>query len=1733
MIRSYWLSAALILSGFLFSAHASAGFISGPTTSSNGTFQLTWSSSCSGGVDTLKLIQNGVVIQNSCSQSRSFNSLPNGTYSYVVQACFYEQELWSWFCYNDTPYHSVAVGALIPGLSTPTTLATANTQGTIPYVADVDDDGLAVIGIPLEVPPGVNGLTPTLALNYDSGYWAQMQEEVMTESTLGYGWRLNGTSEIRRCRQHTSNSPALALNSNDRLCLDGEMLNATSGSYWGSTTEYRTENASFTKVKANGYASNTWFEVRTSDGRILKYGNTTDTQIELGGTDYVWALSEEVDRYGNRIDYDYHEYATDGEFYIDKISYAGAEVSFSYAERSASSKPSTTVGSQTTKRNVYLHKITTKVNGTKVREYRLTHQDTSNQVKMTNIQACGYDITGVSLLCRSPLVLDWSTWSGRPGTYKITDSLGALTHFGLGTYLDTNSSFPNFHNLANSSNYSSSSPFGSNQRLYARSLSKSDGRGGLRTWTVKRRSSPKFATDGRGYVGHQGIVVTDNQRGSNNYNLRWLNYPYIGKVAANYYFIGTHTGTPVLKSEYVWSNQSLYSGAVKYPYVSKSRQLDYDDVNLFGFGEEIQSYTFSNNVPTTLTVTQNGWNSATLGTTNWTGVGLQKTLETKSYYTNNVSSWLIGFVNKTEVRHKNVPGESDSPVVTTTYAQESGKLAIDSMTRNPSTDLDLVTNYTYNSNGNLTNIGISGDDVSPRNISYSSYIDSRYPGSITNGVGHVSTSTYDKRFGAPLKTTDPNGHTIDTVRGGFGEPFSRNNSVTGIDSYTRQACPAYCGGLSAVGNHAVTYRKNVATNSSGATETHYYDILGRVVRIEQSSFGATPTKIDFGYDTLGRLEKRSLPYFSGTPQFTIYAYDHEDRIVHETRPDGGLTVWNRALHGLPNPYLRLVVKHETIVTPGAATEIRDTYSYYNALGQLDANHEAVGTADQVGTHYNYDAYGNLNWTRVNSDASTIVTMDYDQNGNKLSISDPDTGTTTFDYDALNQVILQTDAKGQVTDYIYDNVGRPRHRYDDVGGSDYKANTWTYDVGSYAKGQLTSMTRTGGFSETYGYNNKSLRSTTTTSIPYALGTQALVTTQTFDSFARPIQTTYPSGYKVKRVYNAMGQKSQLRNGTTNTLLHEINSTDAFGRVTSEAYGNGRTTTSVSQADSGRLSSRTTNYSGQALSYTWRSNGTLKSRADDGVTETFGYDTLGRLTSAVSNNVGTDRSLTTDYDLLGNIQYKNSNISGDIDANSYSYGGTSNAGPHAVSSVNIAGVTHTLHYDANGNVVTDDASSGFDRTFAYNTFNKPTRITVGSTSSPEAQDTFAYDPNGNRYLKTSTHKVSGVTKTTYTLYHMGGNYELIKPVSDPSIQKIEKTRIGSVAQNTITTPTTGSPVGAVLYFYRDHLGSVHTIANSSGTVLDRLAFDPFGSRRLSNYSEDISTSELNEVLNNAGDRTLRGFTGHEHLDRTGVIHMNGRIYDPVIGRFLSADPIVQAATMSQSFNRYSYVFNNPLSFTDPNGYESDSCGGCDDTPRFFKILFGTKDARNSSPPNKFEEQKISDFILERAHRLDILDIQEEGRLIIDSINEGAYYFRRYGIYNYEDPFLGSYVLEAAVILIPGSKIRALRYLDEGAAAYSKVATTTAKQLQKKFKHAGDFGVAGNYNRANAQKYNQAIQKHLNSSGTKEIPGIYRGKPVTFHTNPDTGLTVIQNPNGSFLSGWKLNPQQLKHVLKDGKL
>jgi RHS repeat-associated protein len=116
----------------------------------------------------------------------------------------------------------------------------------------------------------------------------------------------------------------------------------------------------------------------------------------------------------------------------------------------------------------------------------------------------------------------------------------------------------------------------------------------------------------------------------------------------------------------------------------------------------------------------------------------------------------------------------------------------------------------------------------------------------------------------------------------------------------------------------------------------------------------------------------------------------------------------------------------------------------------------------------------------------------------------------------------------------------------------------------------------------------------------------------------------------------------------------------------------------------------------------------------------------------------------------------------------------------------------------------------------------------------------------------------------------------------------------------------------YYHRDHLNSVEVVSGGDGVSANPKSFDSYGRPRLLDW-----TSLDPFAIQSQSDS--RGYTGHEHIDETGLIHMNGRVYNPILGRFISADPTIQFAKVQQSYNRYSYVANNPLKYTDPTGYE----------------------------------------------------------------------------------------------------------------------------------------------------------------------------------------------------------------------
>jgi RHS repeat-associated protein len=162
------------------------------------------------------------------------------------------------------------------------------------------------------------------------------------------------------------------------------------------------------------------------------------------------------------------------------------------------------------------------------------------------------------------------------------------------------------------------------------------------------------------------------------------------------------------------------------------------------------------------------------------------------------------------------------------------------------------------------------------------------------------------------------------------------------------------------------------------------------------------------------------------------------------------------------------------------------------------------------------------------------------------------------------------------------------------------------------------------------------------------------------------------------------------------------------------------------------------------------------------------------------------------------------------------------------------------------------------------------------------------------------VQTLNNTSITRYYLGDYEEEINSLG--GIRKIHYLSGGAMMVN-------NSGVETLYYGYSDYQGSLLALTNESGTVLEKYAYDPWGVRRNPDdwSQKDLRTSWI----------TNRGYTGHEHLDAFGIINMNGRVYDPLTAMFFSPDPYVQAPDDWLNYNRYSYVLNNPLKYTDPSG------------------------------------------------------------------------------------------------------------------------------------------------------------------------------------------------------------------------
>lgn len=247
------------------------------------------------------------------------------------------------------------------------------------------------------------------------------------------------------------------------------------------------------------------------------------------------------------------------------------------------------------------------------------------------------------------------------------------------------------------------------------------------------------------------------------------------------------------------------------------------------------------------------------------------------------------------------------------------------------------------------------------------------------------------------------------------------------------------------------------------------------------------------------------------------------------------------------------------------------------------------------------------------------------------------------------------------------------------------------------------------------------------------------------------------------------------------------------------------------------------------------------------------------------------------------------------------------------------------------------TGRGATITWTSYNLPASITNGTLSSA-----FSYKPDRGYWKQVAQY--SGGSETTV---YVDGLLEKVTSAGGTDYRHM--IRAGSAT--IVVTRSTGTN-NDTYYVTRDNLGSSTAVTNSAGALVVNESFAAYGARRGSNWTGTPTSGNWTAIANS----TRRGYTQHTMLDNVSLIHMNGRVYDPTIGRFASGDPYLDAYVGMQGLNRFAYVGNGMLSRSDASGF---------DTERGFTLRAWINP--NEITPG-YQTGEVDDPILVSAHQRD---------------------------------------------------------------------------------------------------------------------------------------------------------------------
>ena len=1000
--------------------------------------------------------------------------------------------------------------------------------------------------------------------------------------------------------------------------------------------------------------------------------------------------------------------------------------------------------------------------------------------------------------------------------------------------------------------------------------------------------------------------------------------------------------TNVLTNELI---KNMPASATPGTFVVRPKRLVY--TKRYRAASTTTTLTGSPNVQRTTDYTYDAFNNQS-----WVAATVDGVTETYApTYTNDTTNWFIG-QPQSETRTRANASGTVTQTTAYTYATD-GRVKTVTIEPNDTTgDLKRVDTFAYNPNGTLAGtaqLAPGGTGPGGAEIRHQRYVyDSSgvYRIEMYNEVEDRTTYTYDFSVDKAIAEVDPNGIGTDYLFDGlgrligtfpdggqatltsYGGPPSNRPEAAYLVSHMVSVPPATGGGCAPL----------LILNGRCFLETDQLvlDMEDKPIVSSRHYIDATWFDTLTQYDGRHRVVRHSKEVIRGTTTvpYDTYAYDGLNRPTSITHPDGSKETWTYPDAALPDAF---VTNHFDEIGTKTAT-------YRNQDGNTRLTEEVLTSTQRTGsriidTAFTYDAFDRVlsstRWAGDGTNKKLTTTYGYDVRGRQTSITDPASGAKSLRYNPWNQVWHEQDAAGGRTSFpvFGDRVNWTRtdgdnralavrawcstgancaHQFPMLGDNQNAIGKpvqltalgpvasssvgttiteYSYDgLGRVYQKRVGTQFATGGtwimpyYSITYGYDSEGRLSTVSYPPPANV------------AGAQPIVVQYQYAYATV-VSVTMTSPSQA-------TLWALNS--ATPTTTVFTSGDGTKNTKQFDPTTRRMISAEVDLPGGAIAQRYvysyfdpadvtGPNGNVKTRVESvsGVSEQFRYDSLSRIERWTHTLGSATFNRVFSYDDFGTMT--GTTTTGAVVASQAYLLASTN--PYAVTDDGI----FTYTYDAIGRQVTKVNKSTPSVNFGFRYLAglaAPWSYDVNGASSEQYQ----YDANGRRAVKIAA-ATAGWTGTIY----FEDDFEDRRSTSAPGHVYVAHVRAAGTLVADVQQSFSEGGAGATLsisYPHSDSIDSTTMVTGPTGNTT--FYYEPFGQRVGTDGVTGLGLDPTQHL----------GFTGQEH-DATGLINMKGRLYDPLLRRFLAPDPKSKIPFESQSYNRYAYVHNSPLLFTDPSG------------------------------------------------------------------------------------------------------------------------------------------------------------------------------------------------------------------------